>query len=709
MTMTEDVMDRADKASSLIKALSLAAIAALLIISKALYHVHIPELAVFAFFAVCYVQLPGLLIVRLLRIRTRHISEDLLISFFTGWALVVAEYFLCDLIGSKLILFISGPLCTLAYVCLLIRRRFDPAVLGKLSLRRVPAAMFIATAILMTYVFLNSQFLYLSPELCDEVFAGIDKVYQMGLSMSLTHGYPLQSPWVHGVVEYYHLYTQILLAVPAMLFGLTPDFLAMSCSPYMTTYLVGLGFYSLFRHFCSRKERAGLYTLSVILSNMFISKTHTTSYMFTILFGNANHGGFGISALMECAIMLDICIRDSEDKRSQARNTFLLAILVMTLTGIKAPVGLVFAGGITGTFLLCLVLRSPVIRKAAVPTAAADIGFLATYLFLFSGDPTSGTTNDSLFYFGGMTNITWWKEDLIIALRSIGVPGPVRLICILAVFAIFFFTIYLLAFAVGYIREFILVVTKKHDFDFARITVYAAAIVGFVLMMFLSYDGHSQVYFGTATTAFAPIIAFWFFEDKEEITSKAVRVLFRISVIWFFSLIFITSATLFIDIYGLIPAARYHTHPEAPYNPGTSLTRAEYEAMNWLKENTPRDSLIATQMYLSVGVSDFDYTDRWDCCHFVYAAYSDRMFYLEGSGFTLETYETDLRLRMIETNNKLYDVNNAERGDLARSLGIDYVIVTKKIFPETPDLSSDDYEPVFTNDDIVIYKVSQAD
>lgn len=703
-------MTAASRASSLIRVLSLAVMAAMVGISVFIYHVHIPELAVFAFFAVCYMQLPGLLIVRLLKIRTRHISEDLLISFFAGWALMVALYFLCELIGSNLLLYISGPVCSAAYIWLLYTKRAGAAVLGKLSLRRIPAAMYAAAAILMTYVFLNSQFLYLSPELCDEVFAGIDKVYQMGLSMSLTHGYPLQSPWVHGVIEYYHLFTQILLAVPVMLFGLTPDFLAMSCSPYMTTYLVGLSFYAMFRHFCSDGKRAGLYTLSVILSNMFISKTHTTSYMFTILFANANHGGFGIAALMCCAIMLDICLRDdSGDKHTTARNTAMLTVLVMLLTGIKAPVGLVFAGGITGTFLLGLLMRSPVLKKAAVPTIASDAGFLATYMFLFSGDPTSGATNDSLFYFGGMTNITWWKEDLIIALRSVGVPGPVRLLCILAVFAIFFFTIYLLPFAIGYLREFILVVTKKHGFDFARITVYASALVGFVLMMFLSYDGHSQVYFGTATTAFAPLIAFWFFEEREEMTSRTVRVLYKACCIWFFTLIFVTSATLFIDMHGLIPAARYHTHPEAPYNPGTSLTRDEYNATKWLKENTPEDSLIATQMYMSVGVSDFDYTDRWDCCHFVYAAYSDRMFYLEGSGFTLETYETDLRRKMIETNNKLYDANNKDRGDLARSLGIDYVMVTKKIFPETPDLSSEDYEPVFTNNDIVIYKVSQAD
>jgi hypothetical protein len=228
-------------------------------------------------------------------------------------------------------------------------------------------------------------------------------------------------------------------------------------------------------------------------------------------------------------------------------------------------------------------------------------------------------------------------------------------------------------------------------------------------MMFLSYEGHSQVYFGTATTAMAPLIAFWFFEDRESISSGVVSFLYKASCIWFFTVIFLTSFTLFIEIKDFIPSAVKRTHIDAVYNPTTSMTRDEYKAVSWLKDNTPEDSLIATQMYSSVGESDFDYRDRWDCCHFLYAAYSDRLFYLEGSGFTLETYESDLRLSMIRTNDKLYDAKNEGRGALARSLGVDYVMVTKKIFPATPDLSSDDYEPVFSNADVVIYKISPAE
>ena len=45
-----------------------------------------------------------------------------------------------------------------------------------------------------------------------------------------------------------------------------------------------------------------------------------------------------------------------------------------------------------------------------------------------------------------------------------------------------------------------------------------------------------------------------------------------------------------------------------------------------------------------------------------------------------------------------------DRGDDARELGVGYVVVTQKIYP-TPDLSSADYEKVFSNKDIDIYLV----
>ena len=62
---------------------------------------------------------------------------------------------------------------------------------------------------------------------------------------------------------------------------------------------------------------------------------------------------------------------------------------------------------------------------------------------------------------------------------------------------------------------------------------------------------------------------------------------------------------------------------------------------------------------------------------------------------------------MIETNSHLYDPDNADRGELAQELGVDYVVVSKR-FTDLPSLDNDDYDLCFTNDDVDVYEVKAA-
>lgn len=681
------------------------AVIAMALISFIVYKASITSMLIFVFFFLFYIQLPGFLVTGLVKTDFSHLSEKLLISSFAGWALVVAGYFITVLIGTHILICCTGPLLSLLYLYMLYRRRLEPALYGKLRPEKISAAFCAMIVILMAYIFLNTQFVYLSPEHSQNTMISIDKAYQGGLITSLSRGYPLQSPWMYGIIEHYHIFTQAMLSVPLSLFGLTPDFLIMSASPYLSVYFISLSLYAMFRRFCRRSDRAGLYTLSVILSNMFIARTPVSSYLFRILLINDNHGGFAIACLIACLIMTDIYFI-SEDKSLKDRlpQLALTAVLYMLLTGIKAPVALVLVGGVIGAWLLGLMLRQITFRESIPFVASTTAGFVIVFTLLIGSNNATEAGDETLLRFGKMTNICFWKEGLIEALRSAGVPGPVRLLAILAVFFLFYFTIYALPFAFGYIREFCLVVSKKKDFSFALVTAYAAALVGFVLMMFLNYNGHSQVYFGTVTTAFAPLIAVRFFEDFPEMTSSSMSMLCKASMIWFFTVMIATSMTLALDMKDMVPGAVMHADPASEYGKYMALSADEYEATQWLKKNTSRDSVIASQMYASVPKEDYDYRIRWNNCHFMYATYSDRQFYLEGSGFSIEDSQAGLRLEMIKNTDALYDPNNESRGELARSLGVGYVMVTKKIFP-TPDLSSGDYKLVFSNNDIDIYEV----
>lgn len=63
---------------------------------------------------------------------------------------------------------------------------------------------------------------------------------------------------------------------------------------------------------------------------------------------------------------------------------------------------------------------------------------------------------------------------------------------------------------------------------------------------------------------------------------------------------------------------------------------------------------------------------------------------------------------MLEKNIQMFDKDNDDRGEFARSLGVDYVIVSKR-FNDFGDLANDDYTLCFSNDEMDIYKVEYPD
>ena len=681
------------------------AAAAVVLVSIFVYHASVPSLLLFIAYIAFYVLLPGLLLVKLTKLDFGHVSADLLCSFFAGWSLTVFLYFVTQLCGFPMILlYAAGPLCSAAYIVMAVSHRWDTVLINKVRFTDIPAAFFIFIALLMLYVFSFTQFQYLAPGYAQNIHVSLDKAYQMSLIGSLSHGYPLVDPLVSGRLVHYHIFSQILLAVPVMLFGMSPDFLVMSCTPYLTVALMSCSMYAMFRSFSRRPERAGVYALSFILADLFIGRSISQSYMFRMLFINENYAGFSAACMIACVIVLDAYFKaDSRRKRYSALA--LVTLFTMLLTGIKAPLGLVIAGGLTGTFLLCLILRRIPVKRTLPVTLLPCAGFYVVYAFLLSLNGTNGVGGESIFSLGNIIGVCWWKSGLTAALKGMGLPVPARLAVIFALFAVVFFTAYLVPFIIGYLRELVLVVSGKKDYDFAVVTIYASVFVGFAAMMILRYSGHSQVYFGVATLVFAPLIVFRFFEDKEDISSKAMSALMKVSAVWFFAMMILTTTALGLTFRDNLKDDIRHADPASKYNKYTTLTSDEYEAMEWLKSNTPEDTLIATQMYMSQGPKDYSVENRWHHCHFMYAAYSVRNYYLEGSGYSFDDTEVETRVDMIWKNKMLFDPENEDRADLARELGVEYVMVTQKI-DKTPDLSSADYEEVFSNKDIEIYKVN---
>lgn len=681
------------------------AVIAMVLVAICIYHASVTGLAIFVAYMLFYIQLPGALLLQPMKLDRQPLSTKLLISLLIGWFLIVAEYFVSDLIGSKILLYCLGPIASLCYVYLSIKKKKSKQAFAlKSSFNKIPVALFVSFVLMLLYMLLRTQYTYMAPDFATLITPGTDKSYQMGLINELARDYPINNPWVSGRIVHYHIFSQILFAVPASLFGLTSDFLIFSCGPYLNAYLLCLSFYSLFMHYCKKKENAGMYTLSIVLSNMFIGYSITNSYLFRIIFVNDNYGGYGLAAALAWLVLIKICTEERTERSTSLYRFIIIAAILILATGIKAPIGLLLIGGLIGSWILGLILQKNNL-KSITPVAVLTIIFFVLYKLLLGSSGSSDSNGKSIFGFAKLNNICFWKNDLIDTLTAHSVSPLIRLAIVMSLFLIVFFSAFLIPFIIGYIREFVLIVSKKKDYDIAAVTVYAVTLLGFVMSMILTYSGHSQIYFGVILVGTVPLVVFRFWEDISMGESTAwMECLCKISKAVFIVVIAVSSILFALDnIKAYKQAVSYLTSSRTMSY--SAMNENEYDAMEWISENTPEDSLFATNVYGTRNPEKYNIRNRWDNTHFMYAAYSDRRFYIEGSGFSLSESEIGIRVDMIETNSKLYDSSNTARGQLAKELGIDYVVVTKNR-GDVEDLSNNDYEKCYTNKTIDIYKIS---
>jgi len=675
-------------------------------ISIFVYGAPLGSLVILAAFFIVYVQIPGLLIVKSVGLDKGHLSTYLALGIFAGWAFELAVYFLADLTGLTALLVIGGPLACASYGLDIYKSGKDKLVCKRFKISKLSIAFSIFMVMVLFYCISNTQYTYLSPEIRDYTYINPDKAYHMGLINSLSHDYPLMSPWINGVEINYHIFSEMLLSIPVKLFGIKADVILMSFGPFLTTYCFGVSYYSFFREMSQTPKRAGIYCMLVILANIYITRYRNHSLAFKFILINDNSSGYGLAA---CLMTIVLIGKWYDSFKEKAPNRFallgLVTVFVMLTTGIKGPMGAVTVAALWGTVLLGIVLRK-ISPKALLPMLIITAGFLLIYVVVLGSKGQTNGSGDSIIAFARITNIAYWKKPLIAYLKSIGIPKIIRLLIILAVFMLFFLTIFFVPFCIGYIRELLMVLSGRKEYRLEKVLVYAEFMVGFILMFILNYSGRSQLYFGLVPAFLAPMIAFWFIEDMEALESKsklAERTLLVCLGIMFITTGF-TTCTLFDYYESRIEKAQGNTNPSIETDKYQSISKSEYEAMEWLEDNTEEDALIAIDRYYSVDPKKYSYENRWDNRFFLYPVYSNRFNYIAGSGYNMRAAEWPKRKEMIETNEKLYEADNADRGDLARELDVDYVVVSKR-FTKPVDLTNKDYELCFSNKDVDIYKI----
>lgn len=652
-----------------------------------------------AVYMLFYVFFPGLYLINALDIRGEHTSTYAVRGFFTGFAAQIMVYFLSDLIGTDILLWSAGPIMSIGFF-INAYRNSDGEILRKpaSTILKAPVSFYCFVMLVFMYSMLNTQYTYISPQVADYSFLKIDFAFHAGIVNALSLGFPPLDPWIDGRTIEYHMFTEMLYSVPVRLFGLHSEEILMSCTPYIITPVFSISLYSFYKEFSGRKDRAGLYCLATHLANMFMVKGFASSWFLFHIYSNINNAGMGLSCLIVILPLIKLWDKEviASDSRTNTKEMLFLGVMVMLLTGIKGPFSIVLVAALVGTVIMGAMLKS-VNRGELAATGISAIGFILVYIYIL-GAQHSNETGGRLFNLWEVTDIFFIKEETLET-----VPGPklAGYAVLLMVFMLCYLTAFFLPFIIGYIREFVLIVSKKKEFVFSRVLIYAAALVGFGAMMVLDFAGHSQVYFGFVTSLLVPMISFWFFEDissDKGAFAKAIRWVFCAGMV-------AMTLTSMLYIYDRVLAAR-DTYMLRNENSNTyrNVSTKEYEGLEWLRNNTARDSLVASDRYSSAPPGEYDVTQRGDNTHFAYAVYSNRRQYIEGSGFSLDDKDYLIRKEKVDNNIKLYDPESKERGELAKELGIDYMVVSKR-FSEAADYSSEDFERCFSNEEMDIYRV----
>ena len=684
-------MDRLDRPGIFhfgIKSLLLAGCIILLAIS-----VYSTSLIVFLFFVAAYIQLPGMFLLALCGNKKNQIStETLLLGFFVGLGTLIIEYFLFSSFGLRAAFILFNPL---ALIALIIKKKVRNIVKICAYTRPMPdpqVVILFAAVLLITGI--TQKYSFYDLEQFDSIYLYQDMSWHIGNISSLSKGYPFTDIRFSGLHFYYHFFNDLIFGMCKYCFGINASTLWFKCTPLLSAGLFSLGISALFKK-ASQKSILGC-TMFVLCGGaipyyLLNSKDYYSLINYHI-FSNIN--GVAVSLAAVAAVFLSYC--DLYEEKSGKKRYLLLAILVFTLTGLKGPFAVVLVAAMMFTSALMLLYDHNYKRAFAV--ASATFGtFLLTYIIIIKGiENLFKASNNNRATVLSITD-TFVRSRLwpmFGHLLDYGDKGHLLLYCLCV--ALFGSIIAAGVYFIFFFGETILTAFKlARKTDIPRADIILSITTGWIGLAgfwLVSHEGFSQAYFLFIAILFVVLEATRALENSKGLIKNAMVVLVIVNSLisgqmFFGSLLNVAKDDSAHYVYRNTAA----TNDEPQY-----LTHEEMEGLTWIRDNTEKDNIIAT-----------DRQDLWslqeptsdsDCRCFYYSAFTERQMYLEG--FSYSDVSEDEVKEKLHINRALYSEDPEKAKRAAEKSGIDYIIVTNR-FEKAPGYFK---EPVFTNSDISIYK-----
>ena len=638
-------------------------------------------------FQIVYVFLPGRLLYRLLRLEFEK-STILVWSYAFGVAASIIEFLICSYFQSLFFLYFAGPVMGFIELFIMVRKK-EYSLLPDIF-RFLPVQVWTIYGFLLLITGFGLTLASPQPELLNNATYFKDVIWMIGNAQALLKGILPYDIRLSGVIFKYHFFGAVYWATINYVTHIDLFTIVYKLYSIGNLFLVTGAVFVLGKTVLKETRKALFFTWVYFFTNcasITFAARNGYGLFLNVNFVHLTTDPFGFELALPFYLLTAVlCI---EQLRYKINFGYLAAtvMLLFICTGAKGPSGFMIFGSLLVVISAALILRKATLSMALLTTCAIATSLGVYYFFISSPGSSNG-----LFFRPGFTventRIGVWlskvinNEGITLFLDRILIP--------------FHFWCFLPFASVPFVYWCIAKIKRLNNCSLIEVFVGTLAFSGIILSYTLGQYGQSQIYFIMFSIPFIDLIAVvWLSEHYDNGISykfkRFIRNMFILTTITMLSIVYFNVSA------GLKGVGQVlGNKPSYPTVSADSISRQEYQAMVWLRDNTDPASLVAgDKLYID--------SENRDSRHFYYSAFSGRQFFLEGWSYSNATAKETLVPWKLNIINGLYSSSSVNKKEIMRQNNIDYLVLSRVIHPDSSIFDSQ-LRRVFENQDVKIYR-----
>lgn len=578
------------------------------------------------------------------------------------------------------------------------------------------------------------------PDHASSVAYYVDSVFDISLVGEALHHWPLQNPTVAGQPLRYHMFAFLEMGATSQVSGVEPSTLVLRLFPLSITVL------SFLHMTCLGRRVGGRWAVGVLAAGLLfvageLDFDPNNGSPFAGTFGFATFASptflFALPFFLGATLL--VCDMVERGERVTARESVLLAVLVVLAVGAKASAVPVLLGGLVLLAVWCALRCRERLRDLVVLAVAVGVVFLVAYSVIYSGG--EGALKIKLFEFlrltvPGSVFPAYENNPVLGAVLSVPtiVAGYVALVGVAWFWPLTrapLTVVFLLGLFVASLGpSFVVAVPGSGQLYFLLYGIAAAVAVGAAglarawerareagirarpvataaaVVMAIGVVGGAVLWNSPAERTPTPTLVAFYLLMLGAAAGLAL-VIARRRGLWTVAAVaslLVVAATLVDRPVDILPAQLQAVADGVPANPvdeadARGTTRELTDGLRWVRDNTPSDALLAVNVHLR---------RPNDSTYFYFSAFTERRVFLESWSYTPEGAAEDAPASVFPDREAVNDgaILDGDRGDLdeLRRRGVRYVLVDRVHGTAAPALDGM-LERVFGNRALTVYRL----